>query len=171
MPTPSLIPTRFAVAEAALSVVGAGIAGTLWAAHRRHVDLPCTADGGCGQVAASSQAFVTVGPWHDVSVALLGLLGYVALLTLCMLKLGSDHPGAVRLWRRLLWLVSAGGFAYSWYLQYVAHFVIGAFCVWCFSSASVMTALFAVATWEGLLARRTSASPQAASEGCSASHV
>ena len=167
MPTPSSLGARFAVAEAVLSTLGAGIAGTLWSAHRRHVDLPCTANGGCSQVAASSQAYVTIGPWHDVSVALLGLLGYVALLTLAMLKLGSDHPGALRLWRRLFGLVAAAGFAYSWYLQGVAHFVIGAFCVWCFSSALVMTALFAVALWES----RASAQMPVPPEGRSISHV
>lgn len=170
MPTSSSL-VRFAVAEAALSVVGAGIAGTLWWAHRRHVDLPCTADGGCGQVAASSQAYVNLGPWHDIPVALLGLLGYVALLTLSMLKLGSDSPASLHLWRRLFWAVSAAGFAYSWYLQYVAHFVIGAFCVWCFSSATVMTALFAVAAWESRLSRRASASSLSSTEGRSTSHV
>jgi uncharacterized membrane protein len=162
---------RFSMIEAALSFLGAGIAGTLWWAHRQHVDLPCTADGGCSQVAGSRQAYVTLGPWHDVSVALLGFLAYLALLTLSMLKLGSDSPGAIGLWRRLLWVLSAFGFAYSWRLQYVAHFQIGAFCVWCFSSALVMSALFIVATLEAIWSRRhVSVNPSGAAQELPPTH-
>lgn len=146
---------RWSMSEAALSFAGAGVAGSLWWAHRSHVDLPCTANGGCAEVAASAQAFVTLGPWQDVSVALLGFLGYLILLTLSMMKLGSETPKTVRGLHHLLWAVSAGGTVYSWYLQYVAHFVIQAFCVYCFTSACLMTALFATATWEWLAARRS----------------
>lgn len=145
---------RWSIAEAALSFVGAGLAGTLWWAHRRHVDLPCTADGGCAQVANSPWAFVTIGPWHGVSVALLGFLGYLTLLTLSMMKLGAERPGTARGLHRLLWAVSAGGTVYSWYLQYIAHFVIQAFCGYCFMSACLMTALFLAAVCEWAAARR-----------------
>ncbi len=144
---PSTI-VRFSVAEAVLSFFGAGIAGTLWWAHRNNVDLPCTSDGGCGLVAASSWSRLTLGPFHDIPVALLGFLAYLGLLTLSMAKLGSDDPALQRALQRLLWAGTICGAAYSWFLQYVAHFRIGAFCVWCFSSALTMTALLAVATWE-----------------------
>lgn len=139
---------RWSIVEAVLSFAGAGVAGTLWWAHRVHVELPCTANGGCAEIAASSQAYVNIGPWHDVSVALLGFVGYLVLLTLSMMKLGSETPKAARGLHWLLWAISAGGFVYSWYLQYIAHFVIQAFCVYCFTSACLMTALFVTATWE-----------------------
>ena len=106
------------------------------------------------QVANSPQAFVTIGPWHDVSVALLGFLAYLALLTLSMAKLGTERPATARRLHRLMWVLSAFGVAYSWYLQYVAHFIIQAFCVYCFTSACLMTALFVTVTWEGLVSRR-----------------
>ena len=146
---------RWSVIEAALSFAGAGVAGTLWWAHRVHWDPPCTADGGCAAVAASSQAYVTLGPWHDVSVALLGFLGYLVLMTLSMMKLGAEKSQTARGLHRLLWAVSAGGTVYSWYLQYVAHFVIQAFCVYCFTSACLMTALFVTATLERAAVRRS----------------
>lgn len=139
---------RFSVAEAVLSFFGAGIAGTLWWAHHNNVELPCTSGGGCDVVAASAWAHVRLGPWHDVPLALLGFLAYLGLLTLSMAKLGSDSPAHQRALQRLLWAGTLFGAAYSWYLQYVAHFRIGAFCVWCFSSALVMTALLVVTTWE-----------------------
>lgn len=150
---------RWSIVEAALSFAGAGVAGTLWWAHRRHIELPCTADGGCAQVAASPQAFVTIGPWHDVSVALLGFLGYLALMTLSMMKLGAETPHTARGLHRLLWAISAGGTVYSWYLQYVAHFVLQAFCVYCFTSACLMTALFVATTLDWSAARRSVPSP------------
>lgn len=145
---------RWSILEAALSFAGAGLAGTLWWTHRHHVELPCTADGGCIQVANSSHAFVNIGPWYEVSVALLGFLGYLALMTLSMMKLGAETPKAARGLHRLLWAGSAGGTAYSWYLQYIAHFVIQAFCVYCFTSACLMTVLFVVATREAWVLRR-----------------
>ena len=143
-------------AEAFLSVLGAGIAGTLWWSHRVHVDLPCTSDGGCIQVADSHWSSLTLGPLHDIPVALLGMIGYIVLLTLSMMKMGAETETSVRRLHSLLWLVSLGGTAYSWYLQYVAHFKIGAFCIYCFSSACTMTLLFLLATVEAALHRRLS---------------
>ena len=162
MTSPSPVSGVFYVAESILSVIGAGIAGTLWWAHRAHVELPCTGDGrGCDLVNASPWAHVTLGPWHDVSVALLGLLGYLALLTLAMAKLGADTERARERLHGPFWAISLLGAGYSLDLQYVAHFKIGAFCVWCFSSATVMSLLFLTATAEAFLRRRTrlSASP------------
>lgn len=145
---------RFTLAEIALSVLGAAIAGTLWWADRNKVDLPCTASGGCELVAQSAWSHVTIGPWHDIPVALLGFVGYALLLTLSMAKWGSEDLKTRQYLLALVWLGGAGGFAYSWILQYIAHFRIGAFCVWCFASALTITALFAVASWEALAARR-----------------
>jgi len=141
---------KYTIIEAALAVVGAGIAGTLWVAHRNGVNLPCSRGGGCEAVAASPWAQVTIGPWHDVSTALVGLFGYVLLLTLAMLKLGSENAANRRRLHRLLWAIAAMGAAYSIYLQWVAHFKISGapFCIYCFASACVMVALFVTATLE-----------------------
>lgn len=140
--------------EAALAFVGAGIAGTLWWEDRVHQDVPCSADGGCGIVNASRWSHVDLVVFHHVPVALLGLLGYVALLTIAMLRLGSETERADRLLHRFFWLLAAGGAAYSWYLQWIAHAKIGAFCIWCRSSAIVMAVLLLIATWEWWAARR-----------------
>ncbi len=145
---------RVAVIEAALSFAGAGIAGTLWGADRMHKDVPCSADGGCEIVASSVWSHVDLLVLHHVPVALLGLAGYVALLTLSMLRLGTESTRTDGVLQRLIWLFAGAGAAYSWYLQWVASAKIGAFCVWCRSSALVMTALLLVATWEWWAARR-----------------
>ena len=91
--------------ETALSTVGGAVAGTLWWAHRASVELPCTGDGrGCDLVNASRWAHVTLGPWHDIPLALLGFLSYLALLTLAMMKLGADTEQARRLLHVPFWL-------------------------------------------------------------------
>ncbi len=154
MPSAASIRQAWVVIEAALSFLGAGIAGTLWWADRTKLDVPCSADGGCEIVNSSAWSHVDLILWHHVPVALLGLLGYLALLTLAMLRLGAESDAGDRRLHRLIWLMAAGGAAYSWYLQWVAHFKIEAFCIWCRSSAVVMTVLFLTATWEWWAARR-----------------
>ena len=136
------------VIEAALSFVGAGIAGTLWWSDRIHQDVPCSADGGCEIVAASAWSHLDLLFWHSVPVALLGLLGYIGLLTLAMLRLAVERETVDRYLHRLIWLSAGGGTVYSWYLQWIAHAKIGAFCIWCRSSAFVMTLLFLTVTYE-----------------------
>lgn len=148
MPSAAFIRQTCTMIEAALSFAGASIAGTLWWKDRIHQDVPCSADGGCEIVAASAWSHVTLLVWHHVPVALLGLLGYLLLLTVSMLRLGMESEAWNNRLHRLTWLLAAGGTAYSWYLQWIAHARIGAFCVWCRSSAIVMTVLFLTATWE-----------------------
>lgn len=148
MPSAASIRQICTVIEAALSFVGAGIAGTLWWADRTRQNLPCSADGGCVIVGDSAWSHVDLVFWHHVPVALLGLLGYLLLLTVSMLRLGTESAITNFRLHRFFWLVTAGGAAYSWYLQWVAHYKIGAFCIWCRSSAIVMTVLFLTAAWE-----------------------
>lgn len=146
--------TLFVSAEAALAFVGAGIAGTIWRADQLHQDLPCTADGGCEIVNSSRWSHVDLIVLHHVSVAVLGLAGYILLLSLAMLRLGSDSPRLGSRLHALIGFISGGGVLYSWYLQWVAHAEIGAFCIWCRSSAIVMTVLFGTAAVEWLASRR-----------------
>jgi uncharacterized membrane protein len=143
----------FTAAQIALSCVGGVDAVLLWLKHRGSVDLPCTADGGCETIANSAYAhMVLLG--HDIPIALVGLAGYMLLLTLAGAKLVSETRAGVRALCLALLLVSGCGTAYSWYLQYIAHFVIKAFCPYCFVSACVMTALFAVGAFELRALRR-----------------
>ena len=146
--------TLFVSAEAALSFIGAGIAGTIWQADRLHQDLPCTADGGCVIVSSSRWSHLDLLVVHHVPVAILGLAGYVLLLSLAMLRLSTDSPRLDSRLHALIALISGGGVLYSWYLQWVAHAEIGAFCIWCRSSAIVMTVLFGLAAGEWLADRR-----------------
>ena len=144
----------FVAAEAFLSFAGAGIAGTLWWADQTRQDLPCSSGGGCAAVAASAWSHVDLLVAHHVSVALLGLIGYVLLLSLAMLRLGTEDVRLDRSLHGIIGLVSAGGVLYSWFLQWVAYAEIGKTCWWCRSSAITMTLLFCTAALEWRAARR-----------------
>ena len=145
----------FVLAGAALSFVGAGIAGSLWWSERVGVDLPCTADGGCAIVAASRWAHINLPGLPHTPVALLGLLGYVLLLGLFMLRLGTENGRLDTRLHRLVWLIAGTGTAFSWYLQWVAYAEVHAGCAWCRASAWTMTALLLTATAEWVTQRKT----------------
>lgn len=147
----------FILAGAALSFVGAGIAGSLWWSERVGVDLPCTSNGGCALVAASRWAHLDLPGLPHTPVALLGLLGYVLLLGLSLLRLGTESASLDRRLHGLLWLITGTGTAFSWYLQWVAATEVHAFCPWCRASAWTMTLLLLTATAEWLLRRKMDA--------------
>jgi uncharacterized membrane protein len=134
--------TKCLIAEAVLSFAGSAISGTLWWAHKNNIELPCTASGGCDLVNASSWSHISFGPLHEIPIALVGLISYFALLSSTFLKLGIDDPKQLRFLAVNTALLSGIGVIYSWFLQYVAHFKIGAFCPWCFSSAIVIALYF-----------------------------
>lgn len=144
------VPARlaFILAGAALSFVGAGIAGSLGWSERVGVDLPCTANGGCALVAASRWSHINLPFLPHTPVAVLGLLGYVFLLGLSMLRFGTESKAADRRLHGLFWLITGTGTAFSWYLQWVAYAEVHAYCPWCRASAWTMTLLLLTATAE-----------------------
>ena len=48
----------------------------------------------------------------------------------------------------VLWGLALAGFGVSWWLQYVALFQIETFCSWCFTSAMLLTGIFALTTYD-----------------------
>ena len=68
-----------------------------------------------------------------VPVALLGLLGYVAILA-SLLRDGEA-------WRTATAFLSLGGFGFSAWLTYVEVVRLEAICIWCVGSAVCMTLL------------------------------
>ena len=75
-------------------------------------------------------------------VALLGVGGYAALLLGCLAALGLAQPPAMLRWA--LAGVAFAGFAFSAYLTGTQAFLIGSYCVYCLTSASLMTAIMAL---------------------------
>ena len=121
-------------AAAALSLTGLALATYLSVAHLSGADLACGANGGCGAVTGSEYS-----RFLGIPVALLGVGGYAALLLGSLAALGLGQPPAMLRWG--LAGVATAGFAFSAYLTFTQAFHIGAYCVYCLTSASLMTAL------------------------------
>jgi uncharacterized membrane protein len=123
---------RLRIAVAALALAGLGVAGYLTWVHYADLDPVCVGGGGgCERVQSSDYAELA-----GVPVALLGLIGYGAILA--SLAVPGD---AGRFAGALLALV---GFGFSAWLTYVELFEIDAICQWCVASAVIMTALAVV---------------------------
>jgi uncharacterized membrane protein len=127
---------RLRLAVAALSAVGAAIAGYLLYERWTGGTIAC-ATGGCETVQESEYATML-----GVPVALLGLLAYAAIFATAL--------GTSEIVRAAGAALAVGGLVFSLYLVYVQAALIEAFCQWCLASDAVM-ALLAVATTLRLL--------------------
>lgn len=119
-----------------LAVLGIAVAGYLVYIHYADIDPVCNIAHGCHKVQTSEYAELA-----GIPVALLGLLGYVAILG-ALLVPGQGE--AARMGAALFALV---GFGFSMYLTYRELFTIDAICQWCVLSAILMTGLAIVTTW------------------------
>jgi uncharacterized membrane protein len=123
----------------ALGVVGLGVATYLTIVHYVGFSLlECVAHkrgtiSSCQQVQSSVYSDVL-----GIPVALLGLIGYVAILATLLVR-DSDLTRALTLG------VTLFGTGFSAYLTYRELFTIDAICEWCVSSAVLMTLLFGFA--------------------------
>lgn len=121
-------------ASAVLSLVGLALATYLSVAYLSGADLACGVDGGCGAVTTSEYS-----RFLGIPVALLGVGGYAVLLLGSLAALGLPQPPAMLRWG--LAGIACAGFAFSAYLTATQAFLIGSYCVYCLTSASLMTAL------------------------------
>lgn len=137
--------TRLAAAAAA--VAGLGIAGYLTIGHYAGAEPACAIAHGCGKVQASPYAQLA-----GVPVALLGVLGYAAILT----ALASDGERA----RSAAAFLALGGWGFSAWLTYVEVVRLEAICTWCVASALLMTVLAGLT-----VVRQLSAAPSPARPG------
>lgn len=120
-------------AVALVASAGIAVAGYLTYVHYQPNALICTSGGGCETVQESSYAELA-----GIPVALLGLLGFVAVLVLVAWdsELARTLAAAIAL--------TAVGFAV--YLVLLQAFVIDAWCVWCLVNDLVIVPLLAVTT-------------------------
>ena len=134
----------------ALAVVGVGIASYLsWVALDPNKEIACGSFGDCHAVQGSRYAAIA-----GVPVAVFGLLMYLGLLALTagrVTRLGG--PAVQDALPSLTFALALGGVVYSGYLTYLELAVIYAICVWCVTSATVVSAIF-VLTLPDVAARR-----------------
>lgn len=125
--------------QLALIMVGIGIASYLTYVKLFDIKPYCAGVGNCEAVQSSPYAELL-----GVPVAIWGLLSYLGLLALFLVK-RADWRSLGHLARQVTFLATLVGVMYSAYLTYLELFVINEICPWCVASAIVMTALFALA--------------------------
>jgi len=140
----------------ALSAAGLAVSAYLSAAHFGGPPLTCGGIGGCDTVNSSRYAY-----FAGLPVALLGAFLYVTLMALAA-------AWVIRGWdERLMtafWGLALAGALYALYLTYVELAIIDAVCVWCVTSALIVSACLGLSSWALLSAERPEAAPVQAPE-------
>jgi uncharacterized membrane protein len=120
-----------------LSIVGIFVAGYLSFVEVTETEAVCGPIGDCNSVQSSPYARL----FGILPIGILGLMGYVAILLGWVLK-----KYGLESWRDsltiLIWGMAFFGVVFSIYLTYLEPFVIGATCMWCISSAIIITMQF-----------------------------
>jgi uncharacterized membrane protein len=124
-----------------LSLIGIGIASYLAYVEVNQVEAVCGPVGNCNTVQQSSYATL----FGILPIGVLGVLGYIAII-ITWLAQTLDLPRYKRLIKLAFWLITLFGTLFSIYLTFLEPFVIGATCMWCLTSAVIMTLLFLLAT-------------------------
>jgi uncharacterized membrane protein len=114
--------------SAAVALFGLGIAAYLTVVHYAGGEPVCAIAHGCATVQKSSYSALA-----GVPVALLGLLGYAAILG----SLAGDGERA----RTVTAVLAFSGFGLSAWLTWIEVGELHAICIWCVGSALCMTAL------------------------------
>jgi hypothetical protein len=123
-----------------LGLAGLGVASYLAHVEVRGVEAVCGPVGDCNTVQQSEYARL----FGVVPIGVLGVLGFTAIL----LAWAVRRWGASRIssWAAVALLAMTGfGVLFSIYLTVLEPFVIGATCLWCLSSAVIMTILYVLA--------------------------
>lgn len=122
-------------------LIGLAVAGYLTYIEISEKQAICGPVGHCNEVQNSPYAKL----FGILPIGVLGLIGNVSLLaTWGVHRFG---PQALHMLSALaLWGMSLFGVAFSIYLTFLEPFVIGATCMWCLSSALVMTAILWMTT-------------------------
>jgi uncharacterized membrane protein len=88
---------------------------------------------------------VTTGPYSHIGPLDLSLLGAAAYITILLLAVVKGTAVDWRLVTGIAWILLAMtlfGVSFSWYLQWEAKYIIKEFCIYCRTSACIMTGLF-----------------------------
>jgi uncharacterized membrane protein len=121
------------IVAAGVALAGLAVAGYLTWAHYADGSVACPVGGGCETVQESRYAEIA-----GIPVALLGVLGYAAILG----SIAWDSPVA----RLGAATIALTGLLFSAYLLVLQLFVIDALCAWCVVNDVVIAPALAVLT-------------------------
>lgn len=120
-----------------LSIIGILVAGYLTYIETTNSIALCGPVGDCNLVQQSEYATI----FGLLPVGVLGLIGYIFIISFWILYTYGPSSQAEYSFL-VLWSLSAGGTIFSMYLTFLEPFIIGATCMWCLTSALIMTAIF-----------------------------
>jgi len=97
----------------------------------------CVGSSGCSEVNSSKYSEI-----NGIPVAVLGVIGYTAILILLLLE---QRPGFFQENASMMFFgISLMGFLFTVYLIYVEIALIGAYCPFCLTSQAVMSIIFII---------------------------
>ena len=123
----------------AITLLGVAVAGYLTYIHYAGIQPLCGKNGGSCEIVQTSEYSKLAG----VPVALIGLIGYVAILASLLVPENETS-------RLATVAFTVVGFGFSAYLTYRELFSIHHICEWCVSSAVLVTVLMCLAIWRFL---------------------
>lgn len=141
---------RLRVVLIVLTVIGVGLASYLTYIHYAGIKPLCGRNGGTCEKVQTSQYSKLAG----VPVALMGLIGYIAIL-------GTLLAPEDERTRFATVAIALGGFGFSAYLTYREIFTLKEICEWCVSSAILLTVLLCLSAWRFLREEPAIPSPSA----------
>jgi uncharacterized membrane protein len=131
---------------ALLGIAGLAVSAYLAATHyfAEQVPLACATGGivDCEQVTNSAESML--GP---VPVAVLGLLWFVGLLALLLVR--TKQPALIT--AQLVWAIA--GLIFVFWLVYAELFEIGAICLWCTAVHAIVIGLFLLTVYDATAPR------------------
>lgn len=129
----------------ALILVGIGVAGYLSYIETQSATAACGPVGDCNAVQQSRYARL----FDVLPIGVLGLLGYLGLIAAWLVRKYLPKfakPADIAFFAMAFFAV-----IFSLYLTYLEPFVIGAVCIWCLSSAVIVTLLLLLGTSPAIL--------------------
>jgi uncharacterized membrane protein len=152
---PGVFSARWAgLAFLLLCLAGLGVAGYLAYVETQLVEALCGPVGDCNTVQSSPYARL----FGILPVGVLGMFGYLAILAGWLYPRLRDDRLALYAPRLVLGM-TIFGVLYSIYLTYLEIFVIRAVCMWCLSSAAIVTLLMLLSLHPALRKRVALADP------------
>ena len=118
-----------------LSLIGLGVAGYLAYVETQMVEAVCGPIGDCNAVQSSSYAQL-----FGLPIGVIGVVGYLAILGAWVWGRSGSATG-----RALLLGMAMVGVIFSIYLTYLELFIVEAVCLWCLSSAVIVTLIMLAA--------------------------
>lgn len=122
------------------SLIGLGISSYLLVKYLSGASVACGLGSGCDVVRLSEYAWV----WGVIPRPLLGMVFYIGMIVLAMLRISWDRHDRFYL-DEIILLGTVVGVVESGWLFYIQAEVIGAFCVWCLGSGIATVVMFLLA--------------------------